>query len=146
MRFGCFHLASRLEEKETELKLENGKLHNRYNELLRSQCDLMERMKILVGNDDSLSITGPQSLTSKPLAGKKCDSQIFFGFCEEPEAERTKATSLIPRQAWVDTELSLEDASIIEDVDDMPRDKEPSSLSGNNDCILLLFSLLLSLS
>jgi len=91
----------------------------------------MERVKILVGNDESLNILAPQNLNSKSLSNKKFESQGFLGFCEEPEAERAKATSVIQRQAWVDAELSLEDTSIIEDVDDMPRDKEPSSLTGS---------------
>lgn len=42
---------SRMEEKESELKKEYNKLHERYTELMRSHMDYMERAKILIGTD-----------------------------------------------------------------------------------------------
>src|SRR6218665_3118793 len=43
--------STRLEEKESELRKEYNKLHERNTELLRSHCDLMERFKIMFGAD-----------------------------------------------------------------------------------------------
>ncbi|XP_074598830.1 JNK-interacting protein 3-like isoform X2 [Brevipalpus obovatus] len=119
--------SARLEEKENELKVENTKIHSRYNELLRSHCDLMERMKILIDNEDT-SNTGPQSFgTYKPYLPKKSDFESMSSqFGESMEVNSTRnisSSTLAPRQAWIDTDLSLEDASIIEDVDEIPRDK-----------------------
>jgi hypothetical protein len=42
---------SRLEEKETEMKKEYAKLHDRYTELFKTHMDYMERTKILMGTD-----------------------------------------------------------------------------------------------
>lgn len=121
----------RLEEKENELKVENTKLHSRYNELLRSHCDLMERTKILMTNDDQPMSLGPQSLgfsaNLKPIPAKKTDLDSYscqMGETLEANQRGLSSTNLIPRQAWVDADLSLEDASIIEDIDDIPRDRE----------------------
>lgn len=48
----------RLEEKESELKREYAKLHERYTELFKTHCDYMERTKILFGNDNRLDGSG----------------------------------------------------------------------------------------
>lgn len=42
---------SRLEEKEETMKKEYCRLHERYNELLRSHMDYMERTKMALGTD-----------------------------------------------------------------------------------------------
>lgn len=44
-------LVSRLEDKETEMKREYAKLHDRYTELFKTHMDYMERTKILMGTD-----------------------------------------------------------------------------------------------
>jgi len=46
-----FHLASRLEEREADQKMEYDKLHERYNELLRTHIDHVERTKFLMGTE-----------------------------------------------------------------------------------------------
>ncbi|RWS24925.1 JNK-interacting protein 3-like protein, partial [Leptotrombidium deliense] len=121
--------ASRLEEKETEVKTEYNKLHTRYNELLRSHCDLMERMKILMGNDDATSLSGPLSLSSninfKSLLNKRNELDSLSTVAEPPSdiLHKNEPTSPMHKHAW-DQDLSLEDASIIEDVEEIPRDKE----------------------
>ncbi|KAL3234015.1 hypothetical protein MRX96_022769 [Rhipicephalus microplus] len=43
--------ASRLEEKESEMKKEYAKLHERYTELFKTHMDYIERTKILFGSD-----------------------------------------------------------------------------------------------
>ena len=43
--------ASRMEERETELKSEYTKLHERYTELFKTHVDYMERSKYLLGQD-----------------------------------------------------------------------------------------------
>ncbi|XP_053206217.1 JNK-interacting protein 3-like isoform X2 [Panonychus citri] len=124
--------ASRLEEKEQELKTENTKVHTRYNELLRSHCDLMERMKILIGSDDGLNSSGSTNIgpstNYKATMNKKSDVESYSSPSEDVElnvpTKSLTSTTIIPRQAWVDTDLSLEDASIIEEVDEIPRDRD----------------------
>ncbi|GFX19272.1 JNK-interacting protein 3 [Trichonephila clavipes] len=49
--------ASRLEEKETEMKKEYAKLHERYTEVFRTHVDYVERTKILFGNEKAEMIS-----------------------------------------------------------------------------------------
>lgn len=141
-----YDLATRLEEKEAESKGEYNKLHHRYTELLRSHCDLMERVKILIGNDgmgDLSSSTpnnsGPSSIQASNALRAFLAKKIEMDERLESEMKLDQRqgghrgcggdlTSLVNPKVWLDTELSLEDASIIEDVEDIPRDREPSSL------------------
>lgn len=46
-----FFSANRMEERETEMKHEYSKLHERYTELFKTHMDYMERTKFLMGND-----------------------------------------------------------------------------------------------
>jgi hypothetical protein len=140
----------RLEEKETEMKKEYNKLHERYTEVLRSHCDLMERVKILIGSDEGMASLGATSFNNfninlnKIQFNKRNDLE---GSGEEPtyaeSMSKCEPYSQTPRQAWVDTDLSLEDASIIEDVDEIPRDRDRDcqSLTG-----IPQFNLILSVS
>lgn len=48
--------ANRLEERETELKKEYNKLHERYSELFKTHVDYMERSKLLMGNSSHSQI------------------------------------------------------------------------------------------
>jgi len=137
----------RLEEKETEMKGEYGKLHGRYTELLRSHCDLMERVKILIGNEDFSNSSGPASLTAstalKNFLTKKSEMDQVLALEEQRNEGHHTNSDLQNQRQWIDAELSLEDASIIEDVEEIPRDRdrisgektldslrEPQSLSG----------------
>ncbi|KAI1291939.1 JNK-interacting protein 3 [Halotydeus destructor] len=131
--------STRLEEKETELKSEHSKLHTRYTELLRSHCDMMERVKILIGNEDAVSAaSGPMSLTTssalRAFLSRKQEIDQVLEVEQQQENNAAKldhSSQLTPKQAWIEQDLSLEDASIIEDVEDIPRDKdkEPQSLT-----------------
>ncbi|CAL1271485.1 unnamed protein product [Larinioides sclopetarius] len=49
--------AARLEEKETEMKKEYAKLHERYTEVFRTHVDYVERTKILFGNEKAEMIS-----------------------------------------------------------------------------------------
>nr|XP_042908606.1 C-Jun-amino-terminal kinase-interacting protein 4 isoform X3 [Parasteatoda tepidariorum] len=49
--------ASRLEEKEVEMKKEYAKLHDRYSEVFRTHVDYVERTKILYGNEKAEMIS-----------------------------------------------------------------------------------------
>ncbi|KAK6173185.1 hypothetical protein SNE40_016686 [Patella caerulea] len=49
---------TRLEEKESEMKKEYNKLHERYTELFKTHMDYMERTKILMGTDKLAELTG----------------------------------------------------------------------------------------
>lgn len=129
--------ATRLEEKEAESKGEYNKLHSRYTELLRSHCDLMERVKILIGSDGvGETSSGPSSIQASAalrnfLAKKSEMDERLESETRDPHVRGQRVpdvTSPVNPKVWLDTELSLEDASIIEDVEDIPRDKEPSSL------------------
>jgi hypothetical protein len=122
----------RLEEKETEMKKEYNKLHERYTEVLRSHCELMERVKILIGTDEGMASLGANSLTNfninfnkiqikgrNDLEGSGEDSQF------SEHMARRDSNSPPPRQAWNEPELSLDDnPSMIEEVDDIPRDRD----------------------
>ena len=133
--------AMRLEEKEAEQKQEYNKLHTRYTELLRSHCDLMERVKILIGNEDfSNSTSGPGSLTAsnalrifltrKMEMDQTLEKEQVRQDKTKGESEESSQNAEKQKQIWLDAELSLEDASIIEDVEDIPKDREPPSLTG----------------
>lgn len=143
--------SSRLEEKESEMKSEYNKVHSRYTELLRSHCDLMERVKILIGNEDFSNVSsGPSSLSAatalKNFLTRKLEMDQTLANEEQKGSGRGNGSSTSvakdQQREWIETELSLEDASIIEDVDEIPRDRErfgeknldslrdPHSLSG----------------
>lgn len=120
--------SSRLEDKESDMKAEYNKLHSRYTELLRSHCDLMERVKILIGNEDfSNTSSGPASLTVatalKNFLTRKLELDQTLASEEEKQPTRGQTNNSGHQKEW-EAELSLEDASIIEDVEDIPRDKD----------------------
>lgn len=143
--------SSRLEEKETEMKKEYNKLHERYTEVLRSHCELMERVKILIGTDEGMASLGPNSLTNfninftKIQNNKRTDLESSGEESHYSEhIPRRDSSSPTPRQAWNEPELSLDDnRSIIEDVDDIARDrdKDRDGLSLTGICMADHFSL-----
>ncbi|XP_054156139.1 C-Jun-amino-terminal kinase-interacting protein 4-like isoform X2 [Oppia nitens] len=127
----------RLEEKEAELKKEYNKLHERYTEVLRSHCELMERVKILIGTDEGMSSLQqqqqqpPNSLPNYSIKYQNNRRQEFESsgeeFSEQLANNRRDSNSPTPiRQAWADRELTLDELnpSIIEDVDDLARDRD----------------------
>ncbi|XP_047352804.1 JNK-interacting protein 3 isoform X3 [Vespa velutina] len=90
----------RLEEKETELKREYARLHDRYTELFKTHVDYMERTKMLVGSTERLENAtggrGPSRLPSLGLAHmSRSSGPLSYGFqsleasinAEEPQDE-----------------------------------------------------------
>ena len=124
------------------MKKEYNKIHERYTELLRSHCDLMERVKIMFGTDEAANGNNMPSLSN--LAGTlrtnlhRLGSQDDGSYAESFNAITSNETSepmsilpqrhtdnMIPRQAWIETEMSYDDTTtIIEDVEELQRDKD----------------------
>ncbi|XP_048515745.1 JNK-interacting protein 3 isoform X2 [Athalia rosae] len=75
----------RLEEKESEMKREYSRLHERYTELFKTHVDYMERTKMLVGSTERLESTtggrGPSRLPSLGLAHmSRSSGPLSYGF------------------------------------------------------------------
>lgn len=121
--------AARFEEKEAERKKEYQKLHDRYTELLKSHCDVVERVRHLVGKDEASnfsSINVPHQMVTTSSSDLTCDpiiqqhNKMKFRADEindYDKASHTRARDTL--KSWnAETELTLEDASlvVIEDV------------------------------
>ncbi|XP_066599053.1 JNK-interacting protein 3 isoform X2 [Prorops nasuta] len=75
----------RLEEKESELKREYSRLHDRYTELFKTHVDSMERTKLLLGSSERLESTtigrGPSRLPSLGMAHmSRSSGPLSYGF------------------------------------------------------------------
>ncbi|XP_026280597.1 C-Jun-amino-terminal kinase-interacting protein 4 isoform X4 [Frankliniella occidentalis] len=72
----------RLEEKESEMKQEYSKLHERYTDLLKTHMDTMERTKLMMGTTDRLDSTGrarlPPMSALNPMT--RSSGPISYGF------------------------------------------------------------------
>lgn len=126
--------AARFEEKEAERKREYNKLHDRYTELLKSHCDVVERVRHLVGNAEAANLAnvttsqhqmggssselGMTDLqTAQHLAAKARSKHDDLEFAEKLTASVNKAKDAL--RSWnAETELTLEDASLVV-IDDM---------------------------
>ncbi|XP_046390896.1 JNK-interacting protein 3 isoform X4 [Ischnura elegans] len=74
---------SRLEERESEMKKEYGKLHDRYTELFKTHMDYMERTKIMMGPErvDSLVGTARPRIPGMSLSQlNRSSGPVSFGF------------------------------------------------------------------
>ncbi|XP_055527417.1 JNK-interacting protein 3 [Wyeomyia smithii] len=76
--------AIRLEERETELKKEYNKLHERYTELFKTHVDYIERSKIMMGNSSHSQISATSdridSQRSKIAQITRSSGPISYGF------------------------------------------------------------------
>ncbi|XP_055619089.1 JNK-interacting protein 3 isoform X2 [Toxorhynchites rutilus septentrionalis] len=76
--------SSRLEERESELKKEYSKLHERYTDLFKTHVDYMERAKIMMGNSSHSQISGTSDRLdihrSKLLPIVRSSGPISYGF------------------------------------------------------------------
>uniref|UniRef100_T1KVD6 Uncharacterized protein n=1 Tax=Tetranychus urticae TaxID=32264 RepID=T1KVD6_TETUR len=78
------------------------------------------------------------SSNNKPITSRKSDIESYSSHSEEVNinmSSKNLASSIMgPRQAWMDTDLSLENASLIEAIDEIARDcekdREMNSLTG----------------
>lgn len=85
--------ASRLEERENELKKEYSKLHERYNELFKTHVDYMERTKLLMSTaSDRGEVRGRLGLNPMRSSGP-----ISFGFASlESSMHNVEQTESMP--------------------------------------------------
>lgn len=85
--------ASRLEERENEVKKEHAKLHERYTLLLKTHMDYMERAKLLVGtSSDAVEVRGRLGLNPMRSSGP-----ISFGFASlESSMHNAEQTESMP--------------------------------------------------
>lgn len=85
--------ASRLEERENELKKEYSKLHERYNELFKTHVDYMERTKLLMSTaSDRGEVRGRLGLNPMRSSGP-----ISFGFASlESSMHAVEQTESMP--------------------------------------------------
>lgn len=117
--------AIRFEEKEAERKREYNKLHDRYTELLKSHCDVVERVRHLAGNNEAISLGSinvpPQMVASSSELNVGDAQQYQLGKyksrSDESEFDRSHSTLKSTKDAmksWnPETELTLEDASLV---------------------------------
>lgn len=110
-------------------------MHDRYNELLRSHFDVMERVKIMFGNEDgaasnlnSINLVNLQQLKSKfaeeMIETTETFPTIVSSVVVEPDQPRNteRVTAPQTRQAWLETEMSYDDTTtIIEDVEELQK-------------------------
>lgn len=116
--------ATRFEEKEAERKKEYNKLHDRYTELLKSHCDVVERFRHLAGNTEVAnigSINVPHQMVAPSSDLTTSDMQHTATKLKTKADESNVATARTRDmlKSWnPDTELTLEDASLVV-IDDM---------------------------
>lgn len=80
--------ASRLEEREAELKKEYAKLHDRYTELFKTHVDYMERTKLLLSGGQLANECSESSrISSHRLSVGHNSGPISFGFASLEVAE-----------------------------------------------------------
>ncbi|XP_067142763.1 C-Jun-amino-terminal kinase-interacting protein 4-like isoform X4 [Centruroides vittatus] len=100
--------ATRLEEKESEMKTEYSKLHERYTELFKTHMDYMERTKILFGTDrlEQLTSRSKQGLNLSQLKHGSLMTSIESG--ESPvKSMNTPIDYHSPSSSGQDTDVSL---------------------------------------
>ncbi|XP_065095147.1 JNK-interacting protein 3 isoform X2 [Ochlerotatus camptorhynchus] len=76
--------SSRLEERESELKKEYSKLHDRYTELFKTHVDYMERAKIMMGNSNHSQVSAASERMdmhrSRLLPLARSSGPVSYGF------------------------------------------------------------------
>lgn len=141
-RFVFNRLATRFEEKESERKKEYSKLHDRYTDLLKSHCDIVERYRHLVGNNEVAglnTVNVPQQMIASSSDLTVADTQTHSlnklklshddDFHEKVAVNKTRDTL----KSWTaDTELTLEDASLVV-IDDMVEQHKIGDTSSHNE-------------
>ncbi|EFP09142.1 CRE-UNC-16 protein [Caenorhabditis remanei] len=120
--------ANRLEEREAEQKLEFDRLHERYNTLLRTHVDHMERTKYLMGSEkfelmQNMPLPNLQ-LRNKMGMAASVDASSIRGVSDLISAHMTQSTTMdvnlanhISNEDWQDEFSS--------DVEPSPRDLPP---------------------
>uniref|UniRef100_A0A0K0D385 TLE_N domain-containing protein n=1 Tax=Angiostrongylus cantonensis TaxID=6313 RepID=A0A0K0D385_ANGCA len=116
-------LASRLEEREADQKAEFDRLHERYNALLRTHVDHMERTKYLMGNDkfelmQNMPIPQAQLRTRMGMAAS-VDASNIRGVSDLISAHMSQSTTM-------DVNLANHISNEADWQDEFPSDVEPS--------------------
>ncbi|CAH1125243.1 unnamed protein product [Ceutorhynchus assimilis] len=90
--------ASRLEERETELKKEYAKLHERYTELFKTHVDYMERTKLLHSGQQLVNDRAEAAgrLNSNRLNIGRSSGPMSFGFASLENAENVDSEPSSP--------------------------------------------------
>ncbi|XP_030754123.1 JNK-interacting protein 3 isoform X2 [Sitophilus oryzae] len=89
--------ASRLEERETELKKEYSKLHERYTELFKTHVDYMERTKLLHSGQQLANDRAEAGrLNSNRINIGRSSGPISFGFASLENAENVDSVPSSP--------------------------------------------------
>lgn len=137
--------ATRFEEKEAERKKEYNKLHDRYTELLKSHCDVVERFRHLAGNTEVAQLSNinvPQQLvasssdltiadTIQNISKAKQHRQEEIDYDKGTLTRTRESTTL---KSWnPETELTLEDASLVVIEDVLDSNQKISDGSSHND-------------
>lgn len=137
--------AARFEEKEAERKKEYNKLHDRYTELLKSHCDVVERVRHLVGNTETAAhlsnINVPQQMVASSSDLTITDSlqnlskvKIKQDKNDIDKVTLTRARESTTLKSWnPETELTLEDASLVVIEDMLESTQKASDGSSHND-------------
>lgn len=133
--------ATRFEEKEAERKKEYNKLHDRYTDLLKSHCDVVERFRHLAGNTDVAanlgSINVPHQMVASSSELTASDLQQHPTTKPKSRADESDVTATRTRdtlKSWnPDTELTLEDASLVVIEDMLEQHKQTGDGSSHNE-------------
>lgn len=89
--------AGRLEERETELKKEYAKLHERYTELFKTHMDYMERTKLLLsGGQLANERIESGRISSNRLNIGRSSGPVSFGFASLENAEGVDSVPTSP--------------------------------------------------
>ncbi|KAL6727537.1 hypothetical protein Aduo_009407 [Ancylostoma duodenale] len=118
--------ASRLEEREADQKAEFDRLHERYNALLRTHVDHMERTKYLMGNDkfelmQNMPLPQAQLRTRMGMAAS-VDASSIRGVSDLISAHMSQSTTMDVNLAnHISNEADWQD-EFSSDVEPSPRD------------------------
>ncbi|CAI5445728.1 unnamed protein product [Caenorhabditis angaria] len=124
--------ATRLEEREAEQKLEFDRLHERYNTLLRTHVDHMERTKYLMGSEKF------ELMQNMPLPNAQLRNKVGLGMATSVDASTIRGVSdLISAHMSQSTTMDVNLANHINnedwqdefssDIEPSPRDPPPQN-------------------
>ncbi|KAF8359952.1 unc-16 [Pristionchus pacificus] len=123
--------SSRLEEREADQKAEFERLHERYNVLLRTHIDHMERTKYLMGSDkfemmNSMPVPGQQMRGGKLGMATSVDASSIRGVSDLICAHMTQSTTMDVNLAnHISNEVDYQDEfGSPSDIETSPREDE----------------------
>ena len=144
-----FVLVSRLEDKETEMKREYSKLHDRYTELFKTHIDYMERTKILMGTDRLENFGMPATKRMNNIMTRSAGPvSIGFSSLENNSILKSIASpndginSMVTSPAGIRTSSSvnIQEEMTMDDITDNQPDQAQNGSSVEGIYLLLLHS------